>query len=207
MVLLDEIEKAHPDVFNILLQLLDDGRLTDGQGRTVDFRNAIVIMTSNLGRAVFDDPSLGAEQRREPVLAEVRATFRPEFLNRVDEIVVFEPLRREEIAGIVDIQLALLAARLADRKLTVAPDRGRPRVPRRQGLRPRVRRPAAAPADPARAPGRPRPQAPGRRDHDGDVIEIDGGPRRPRVPDAATGRGRLGRLSAFSARGRRAGAA
>jgi ATP-dependent Clp protease ATP-binding subunit ClpB len=117
VVLLDEIEKAHPDAFNVLLQLLDDGRLTDGQGRTVDFRNTVVIMTSNLGSVMFTDMSAPAEERREKVLAEVRATFRPEFVNRVDEIVVFQPLGRQEIAQIVRIQLRQLQGRLADRKL------------------------------------------------------------------------------------------
>jgi ATP-dependent Clp protease ATP-binding subunit ClpB len=119
VVLLDEIEKAHPDVFNTLLQLLDDGRLTDGQGRTVDFRNAIVIMTSNLGSAFFQDMSARQEDRAEKVLAEVQAHFRPEFVNRVDEIIVFQPLGREEIAQIVDIQLRVLERRLADRKLSI----------------------------------------------------------------------------------------
>jgi ATP-dependent Clp protease ATP-binding subunit ClpB len=119
VVLLDEIEKAHPDVFNTLLQLLDDGRLTDGQGRTVDFRNAIVIMTSNLGSVFFQDTSTPAEDRAEKVLAEVQSHFRPEFVNRVDEIIVFEPLGREEIAQIVDIQLRVLQSRLAERKLTI----------------------------------------------------------------------------------------
>src|SRR5438552_2514833 len=119
VVLLDEIEKAHQDVFNVLLQLLDDGRLTDGQGRTVDFRNTVVIMTSNLGGYVFADPSASQEERREKVMAEVRATFRPEFVNRVDEIVVFEPLGREEIAQIVEIQLRGLERRLVERKLHV----------------------------------------------------------------------------------------
>ena len=93
VVLLDEMEKAHADVFNILLQLLDDGRLTDGQGRTVDFRNTIVIMTSNLGSAVFGDPSLDREKQREAVLDDVRGYFRPEFVNRIDEIVVFDAAR------------------------------------------------------------------------------------------------------------------
>src|SRR5262249_39751262 len=116
VVLLDEIEKAHADVFNILLQLLDDGRLTDGQGRTVDFRNAIVIMTSNWGGPLFSSPGMNAEARREAVLDEVRASFRPEFVNRIDEIVVFEPLGPEQIQEIVDIQLRVLEARLADRK-------------------------------------------------------------------------------------------
>jgi ATP-dependent Clp protease ATP-binding subunit ClpB len=119
VVLLDEIEKAHQDAFNVLLQLLDDGRLTDGQGRTVDFRNTVVIMTSNLGSYVFSDMTASADERREKVLAEVRATFRPEFLNRVDEIVVFEPLGRDEIAQIVDIQVGLLQERLAARRLGV----------------------------------------------------------------------------------------
>jgi ATP-dependent Clp protease ATP-binding subunit ClpB len=119
VVLLDEIEKAHSDVFNTLLQLLDDGRLTDGQGRTVDFRNAIVIMTSNLGSAFFQDTSAREEDRTEKVLAEVQAHFRPEFVNRVDEIIVFQPLGREEIAQIVDIQLRVLERRLADRKLSI----------------------------------------------------------------------------------------
>jgi ATP-dependent Clp protease ATP-binding subunit ClpB len=119
VVLLDEIEKAHGDVFNILLQVLDDGRLTDGQGRTVDFRNAIVIMTSNLGSAVFQDASLSPEKRREEILEDVRGAFRPEFVNRIDEIVVFDPLSREHIRRIVDIQLRHLVERLAARRLTL----------------------------------------------------------------------------------------
>ncbi|HET9671725.1 MAG TPA: ATP-dependent chaperone ClpB [Actinomycetota bacterium] len=117
VVLLDEVEKAHPDVFNVLLQLLDDGRLTDGQGRTVDFRNAIVIMTSNLGAAVFQDPSASPEVRYEKVMADVRGHFRPEFVNRIDEIVVFDTLSREDILRIVDLQVATLRRRLGDRKL------------------------------------------------------------------------------------------
>ena len=119
VILLDEIEKAHSDAFNVLLQLLDEGRLTDGQGRTVDFRNTVVIMTSNLGSYVFNDVTSGEEERREKVMAEVRATFRPEFLNRVDEIIVFSPLGRDDIAKIVDIQLRILQERLAARRLTV----------------------------------------------------------------------------------------
>jgi ATP-dependent Clp protease ATP-binding subunit ClpB len=122
VVLLDELEKAHTDVFNILLQLLDDGRLTDGQGRTVDFRNTIVIMTSNLGSAVFRDEGLSAEKQREAILDDVRATFRPEFVNRIDEIVVFEPLTREHIRAIVDIQLGSLRRRLEDRKIALELD-------------------------------------------------------------------------------------
>jgi ATP-dependent Clp protease ATP-binding subunit ClpB len=119
VVLLDEIEKAHTDVFNVLLQVLDDGRLTDGQGRTVDFRNAIVIMTSNLGSAVLQDLTSSREAREEQVLAEVRAHFRPEFVNRIDEVVVFEALSRDQIAAIVDIQLRDLRRRLAGRQLTL----------------------------------------------------------------------------------------
>jgi ATP-dependent Clp protease ATP-binding subunit ClpB len=119
VVLLDEIEKAHTDVFNILLQLLDDGRLTDGHGRTVNFRNTIVIMTSNLGSGVFQDQSLAPEKRRDEILEDVRGYFRPEFVNRIDEIVVFEPLSREDLRRIVDIQVRALSDRLAARKLTL----------------------------------------------------------------------------------------
>jgi ATP-dependent Clp protease ATP-binding subunit ClpB len=119
VLLFDEVEKAHQDAFNVLLQLLDDGRLTDGQGRTVDFRNAVVVMTSNIGSHFFFEAGMSPDEQRESVLSEVRQTFRPEFLNRVDEIIVFHPLGKEEIAGIVDIQVRLLRQRLADRKLTV----------------------------------------------------------------------------------------
>ena len=116
VVLLDETEKAHQDVFNILLQVLDDGRLTDGQGRTVDFRNTIVIMTSNLGSAVFSEPG-SVEQHREKVLDVVRSHFRPEFVNRVDELLVFRPLDRTDMIKIVDIQLDLLGKRLQERHI------------------------------------------------------------------------------------------
>jgi ATP-dependent Clp protease ATP-binding subunit ClpB len=119
VVLLDELEKAHGDVFNVLLQLLDDGRLTDGHGRTVDFRNTIVIMTSNLGSAVFQDPSIAADERSGEIMETVRAAFRPEFVNRIDEIVVFEPLGPEQIRSIVEIQIGHLQERLAARKLTL----------------------------------------------------------------------------------------
>ncbi|HEY8115184.1 MAG TPA: AAA family ATPase, partial [Actinomycetota bacterium] len=117
VLLLDEIEKAHTDVFNVLLQLLEDGRLTDGHGRTVDFRNAVVIMTSNLGGAIFRETEISADKRREAVLEDVQGFFRPEFVNRIDEIVVFEPLTPEQIGAIVDIQIRLLAERLAERSL------------------------------------------------------------------------------------------
>jgi ATP-dependent Clp protease ATP-binding subunit ClpB len=119
VVLLDEVEKAHPDVFDVLLQVLDDGRLTDGQGRTVDFRNAILLMTSNLGSAYINDPTLSEDQKREAALAAAREHFKPEFLNRLDDILVFSSLGPEQLAAIVDIQIARLAARLADRRLTL----------------------------------------------------------------------------------------
>ena len=118
VVLFDEIEKAHPDVFNVLLQLLDDGRLTDGQGRTVDFRNTVLIMTSNLGSQMIQDMAgQNFEEAREAVLAVLRDHFRPEFLNRVDEIIVFRPLTVEQLTNIVDIQLQRLESRLADRRV------------------------------------------------------------------------------------------
>src|SRR6266511_1235789 len=119
VVLFDEVEKAHPEVLNVLLQLLDDGRLTDGKGRTVDFKNAVVIMTSNLGSQWITEAGLSWENIRERVMEAVRLHFRPELLNRIDEVVIFHPLGKDEIAGIVDIQLRLLQQRLADRKLSI----------------------------------------------------------------------------------------
>ncbi|MEU7282033.1 ATP-dependent chaperone ClpB [Streptomyces sp. NPDC045431] len=119
VVLLDEVEKAHPEVFDILLQVLDDGRLTDGQGRTVDFRNTILILTSNLGSHFLMDPVTPEEQKKEQVLEAVRASFKPEFLNRLDDIVVFSALDREQLAHIARIQIDRLAARLAERRLTL----------------------------------------------------------------------------------------
>ena len=119
MVLLDEVEKAHSDLFNILLQVLDDGRLTDGQGRTVDFRNTILIMTSNLGSQYLADATRDTETTREAVMSLVRQAFRPEFLNRLDDIVLFDPLTQDELARIVEIQLARLNRRLAPRRITV----------------------------------------------------------------------------------------
>jgi len=120
VVLLDEVEKAHPDVFDVLLQVLDDGRLTDGQGRTVDFRNVILILTSNLGSAFITDPTLSPEQRREAVMAAVRQSFKPEFVNRLDDVLVFEQLGLTELTRIVEVQLDQLAKRLADRRLTLS---------------------------------------------------------------------------------------
>jgi ATP-dependent Clp protease ATP-binding subunit ClpB len=119
VVLLDEIEKAHSDVFDVLLQVLDDGRLTDGQGRTVDFRNTILVLTSNLGSAFVSDPLLTPDQRRDKVMDVVRAAFKPEFLNRLDEVVVFDALGTEELAQIVDLQVASLARRLQSRRLVL----------------------------------------------------------------------------------------
>jgi ATP-dependent Clp protease ATP-binding subunit ClpB len=119
VILFDEIEKAHPDVFNVLLQILEDGRLTDGQGRTVDFKNTVVIMTSNLGSALLQDPRISDAERRRLVMEAVRAHFRPEFLNRVDEIIIFSPLTQEQITTIVDIQLEQLRQRLVQRKITL----------------------------------------------------------------------------------------
>ena len=120
VILFDEIEKAHQDVFNILLQILEDGRLTDGHGRTVDFKNTVVIMTSNLGTAVLQDTHLPESERRRIVLETMRAHFRPEFLNRIDEIIIFNPLTREQIKAVVDIQLSRLRQRLGARKITLS---------------------------------------------------------------------------------------
>jgi ATP-dependent Clp protease ATP-binding subunit ClpB len=124
VVLLDEVEKAHPDVFNVLLQAMEDGRLTDGQGRTADFRHAILIMTSNLGAdallALGEDEPVG--HARDEVMDAVRRAFRPEFLNRLDDVLVFGRLGREEMARIVDIQLARVSERLADRGLSLVAD-------------------------------------------------------------------------------------
>jgi ATP-dependent Clp protease ATP-binding subunit ClpB len=113
------VEKAHPEVFDILLQVLDDGRLTDGQGRTVDFRNTILILTSNLGSQYLVDPILDPEKRKESVLALVRQSFKPEFLNRLDEIVTFDALSKDDLAKIVDLQLLLLEKRLAARRVSI----------------------------------------------------------------------------------------
>ena len=121
VVLFDEVEKAHPDVFNVLLQVLDDGRITDSQGRTVDFKNTILIMTSNIGSPYLldgiDDQGNIKEENQELVMNDLRGHFRPEFLNRLDEIVMFKPLTRENIGGIVDLIINNLNERLADKEL------------------------------------------------------------------------------------------
>jgi ATP-dependent Clp protease ATP-binding subunit ClpB len=121
VILFDEIEKAHPDVFNVLLQVLDDGRLTDGQGHTVDFRNTLIVMTSNLGSQFLVEQPEGEDTDavKDQVMAIVRASFRPEFLNRVDEIILFHRLKRNEMSKIVDIQLARLGKLLEDRKIII----------------------------------------------------------------------------------------
>ena len=119
VVLLDEVEKANPEVFDILLQVLDDGRLTDGQGRTVDFRNVILVLTSNLGSQFLIDPVLSPQEKRKEVMAQVHASFKPEFLNRLDDILVFDPLTKEELGRIVGIQLAKMQERLASHRLTL----------------------------------------------------------------------------------------
>jgi ATP-dependent Clp protease ATP-binding subunit ClpB len=124
VILFDEIEKAHPDVFNVLLQVLDDGRLTDGQGRTVDFKNTLIILTSNLGSEILASQPEGQDSSavREQVMDVVRASFRPEFLNRLDEILLFHRLTRAQMGGIVEIQLKHLERLLADRKITLKLD-------------------------------------------------------------------------------------
>jgi ATP-dependent Clp protease ATP-binding subunit ClpB len=119
VVLLDEVEKAHPQTFDILLQLLDDGRLTDGQGRTVDFRNVILVMTSNLGSDFLIDPTMDPGAKHDAVMAGVHATFKPEFLNRLDEVVIFDPLSTEDLARIVELQVTMLTKRLEDRRISL----------------------------------------------------------------------------------------
>ena len=144
VVLFDEIEKAHHDVFNVLLQVLDDGRLTDGQGRTVDFKNTIVIMTSNLGSPIIQEYFLDGHKPTRPshqamedkVLAELKRHFRPEFLNRVDDVIIFQSLDEEELAQIVDIQLARLEKRLAQQNLTLDVDAAAKKLLAKEGYDP-----------------------------------------------------------------------
>jgi ATP-dependent Clp protease ATP-binding subunit ClpB len=119
VVLLDEVEKAHPEVFDVLLQVLDDGRLTDGQGRTVDFRNTILVLTSNLGSVFLADQTLDEQAKRDAVMGVVRQAFKPEFLNRLDEVVLFDQLGADELARIVDLQVDALARRLAGRRIAL----------------------------------------------------------------------------------------
>ena len=158
VLLLDEIEKAHPDVFNILLQLLDDGRLTDGQGRTVDFRNCVVIMTSNIGSQLIAEvpPDADAavwEQLRERVLAELRENFRPEFLNRVDDVILFSRLDRDPAPADRRHPAARRPRPARRAQAHAARDRRRRGRDRRRGVRPDVRRTPAEARDPAPPPG------------------------------------------------------
>ena len=140
MVLLDEIEKAHRDVFNILLQVLDDGRLTDNHGHTVDFTNTIIVMTSNIGsqmiQEIFAAKAAAYEEMREAVMESLQTRFLPEFLNRIDEIIVFHPLDRAQIRKIVDLQVEQLAKLLEKRDLRLGSDRRGPRRNRQPRLRP-----------------------------------------------------------------------
>ncbi len=152
VILLDEVEKAHPDVFNVLLQVLDDGRLTDGQGRTVDFRNTVIIMTSNLGSRRHPDSSRAEgnyARMKAAVMEVVQQNFRPEFINRIDDICVFHPLGGAQIRAIVDIQLAQLKKRLLDRNLELVLDDAALDKLGAGRLRPGVRRAAAEARDPA----------------------------------------------------------
>ncbi len=155
VILFDEVEKAHEDVFNILLQVLDDGRLTDGQGRTVDFRNTLIVLTSNLGAEALAALADGedVDRARGQVMAAVRALLPPEFLNRLDEIVLFRRLARADMGKIVDIQIGRLRKLLADRKIEIVLDDVRARLAGRGRLRPGVRRPSAEAGDPAHAAG------------------------------------------------------
>jgi ATP-dependent Clp protease ATP-binding subunit ClpB len=142
VVLFDEIEKAHHDVFNVLLQVLDDGRLTDGQGRTVDFKNTIVIMTSNLGSPIiqeFFEKTESGKRKAEmetAVMAELKRNFRPEFLNRVDDVIIFQSLDEEELARIVEIQIGRLEKRLAQQNLTLDVDAAAKKLLAKEGYDP-----------------------------------------------------------------------
>ena len=190
VLLLDEIEKAHPDVFNLLLQILDEGRLTDGHGRTVDFKNTVVIMTSNIGSQFILDPDITEIEMDTRVTELMQATFKPEFLNRVDEVIIFHRLSLEHIKGIVDIQLGLLRKRLAERDITPGDHRRRQGLPGPAGLRPGLRRPAAQAAHPEGDPGpggagAAQGRLPRRRHHPGGRAESgagvrEGDRRRPR---------------------------
>ena len=161
VVLLDEIEKAHPDVFNVLLQVLDDGRLTDGKGRVVSFKNTVIIMTSNLGSEWIVEERDEAEIKAK-IEEALRRHFRPEFFNRIDDVVVFHRLTREEIDQIVEIQLQSLARTVQERGITADLDAGRQALPGGARLRPAVRGPAAEAHDPEAGHRRPGRETPGR---------------------------------------------
>ena len=136
MILFDEIEKAQPDVFNVLLQILDDGRLTDAKGRTVDFKNTVLIMTSNLGSREIQAAQGDEKQVREAVLQELRSNFKPEFLNRIDDIVIFHQLSREQIEKIIEVQLERLRAMLEERHITLVLDQSARELLAREGYDP-----------------------------------------------------------------------
>ena len=186
VVLLDEVEKAHSEVFDVLLQVLDDGRLTDGQGRTVDFRNTILILTSNLGSAFIADAALDDRAKREAVLTAVRAAFKPEFLNRLDDVIIFDSLSTSELTRIVDLQVERLAARLVRPAAAADGHPGGQGMAGADRVRPGVRSAAAAPARAVRD----RRQAGA-----GPAVRLDHRRRRgPRRPGPGIGRahGRLG---------------
>ena len=197
VLLLDEIEKAHPDVFNILLQILEDGRLTDAQGRTVDFRNAIVIMTSNIGAtdiarntplgfSLSDETGITYDDMKNRIMGELKKVFRPEFLNRLDEVIVFHKLTKDEIKLIVELLMRHLRESMAERELQIELSEETQGLPGREGLGPGDGRPPAAPRDPAlhRGPARRRGA------EDADDAGLDRGRRARRRGEAPAGRGR-----------------
>ena len=154
VLLLDEIEKAHPEVFNVLLQIMDEGRLTDGHGRTVDFKNAVIIMTSNIGSQYITELGAGGEEEMDHLVTEaMKKHFKPEFLNRVDDIIIFHRLSEEQLREIVDIQVRDMTGAAGRPRHRHHPDRRRQGLPGPRGLRPGLRRPAAQAADPERDPG------------------------------------------------------
>ena len=163
VVLFDEIEKAHPDVFNVLLQILEDGRLTDGKGRTVDFRNTVLVMTSNVGStAIFELSQGDPERARKEAMEALRAAFRPEFINRIDEIVIFNPLGKEHLQRIVDLLVHSVEKLLEERKIASGTHSGGARTARARGLRPSLRRTAVAANHPALDSGSAGAADPGR---------------------------------------------
>ena len=174
VLLLDEIEKAHPDVFNILLQILEDGRLTDAQGRTVDFRNAIVIMTSNIGASeiskntsigftVSDETGMSYDDMKNRIMSDLKKVFRPEFLNRIDEVIVFHKLAKDEVKEIIDLMINRVRVQVAEHELQLELTEDGQGPPGRQRLGPVDGRPAAAPRDPALHRGPARRRSPARR--------------------------------------------
>ena len=201
VILLDEVEKAHPEVFDVLLQVLDDGRLTDGQGRTVDFRNTILILTSNLGSHVLVDRDLSWEQKQDAVNELVRQSFKPEFVNRLDDIVIFSPLTEGDLGQIVSLYVDRLETPARRAPPAAGGHPGCARLARRARLRPALRRPSAAPAHAARDRRQARPRAAGRRHP-----RRRHGARRPAVGRRRPGRLPLRRREGLAAASRRRGA-